>query len=105
MAVHNMYLLHLAETGALGFVFFIWLNVNLFRAIWKATQNKPPIARSFAIGCLGAFAALAFQGFFDFGFKHNQPRFALFWLVVAVVASTRKWPDHAQRAVLSSRNS
>lgn len=90
MAVHNMYLLHIAEIGILGFGIFLWLNVNLLRGLWSSVHLPSIVVRSFGIGVLGAYIALFIQGFADFGVKHNEPRFVLFWVVVATTLGARK---------------
>lgn len=98
MAVHNMYLLYLAETGIIGFGIFLWLNLNLFGALWKSAHLSSAYVQSLGIGALGAYLSLSLQGFADFGVKHNEPRFFLFWLMMAaVVASINSAvkPNHA----------
>jgi putative inorganic carbon (HCO3(-)) transporter len=104
MAVHNMYLLYLAETGIIGFGFFLWLNLNLFRAIWKSAHLSSAYIRSLGIGALGAYLSLFLQGFADFGVKHNEPRFFLFWLVVAAVVASMNSSVKPNHAILNSQN-
>jgi len=86
MAVHNAYLLSIAENGILGFFVFCWLYMKISKTLNQSTRGTSDLWRSFGIGAFGAYIFYLLQGVVEFGVKNNEPRFYLFWLIISLAA-------------------
>jgi hypothetical protein len=59
MSAHNNYVDIFAQTGLLGFGFFVWFLVSVFRSGWKQVNRlADPFLQAFNNGVLGGFAGI-----------------------------------------------
>src|SRR5215510_2895246 len=71
-AVHNIYLLWLAETGAVGFLIFMTMWGSI---IWIGIRNlrvQHDVLFTINAACLSAMAAFIVDGFFSFSLRINS---------------------------------
>ncbi len=87
LAVHNLYLQLLAETGLVGFVAFFYLVVQSWRQArsqWRSSVDFLDLALAF--GVLGALLSVLVHGFVDFLLDAQIP--ALFWVLLALLVAS-----------------
>ena len=85
---HNDYLQVLSDGGIIGFACVAAFVVLLFRNGMKTIASSgDELGRSIAIGALGGCFGIAIHSFFDFPLR--TPSNALFFLLLAVLATTR----------------
>jgi putative inorganic carbon (HCO3(-)) transporter len=86
LAVHNIYLQFLAETGLVGFTAF---SLLIFRAIRQAVRqlrcSAAVIDRTLAFGVLGAILSVLLHGIVDFLFQVSPQFGTLFWALLALL--------------------
>jgi O-antigen ligase len=84
---HNDYLQMLADGGVIGFLCVAAFVVILFRnGIRNISAIQDPLMRSIATGALAGCFGIAIHSFFDFPLR--TPSNALFFLLLAVLATT-----------------
>jgi O-antigen ligase len=84
---HNDYLQMLADGGVIGFLCVVAFVVILFRnGIRNISSAGDPFMRSVATGALAGCFGIAIHSFFDFPLR--TPSNALFFLLLAVLATT-----------------
>jgi hypothetical protein len=73
---HNNYLDIMTQTGLIGFVFYMWIFVELLLAFLRGERRTgDPFTRAFLLACIGALAGLAvamMQGDWVIPFVYNQ---------------------------------
>lgn len=62
---HNIFLQMLAETGLIGFTFFLLLAFVSYRDIWHGVKLKQVELQLFCLAAFSAFTAILFQGLFN----------------------------------------
>jgi len=82
--VHNIYLLLLAETGALGLAAFLFLLFNIVRHAIKGWKGE---SGGVKLILLTAFCGFLFLGFFDHYFFSIQQGGLMFWAVAGLLAA------------------
>jgi O-antigen ligase len=87
----NAYLQALAETGILGFLLTLAFCLALAREAWLAAGGTGPLARGSGAG------ALAFLGALAAGSHWFAPDVALYFFLLAAVASRPHAPDASRR--------
>jgi O-antigen ligase len=83
---HNIYLNVLAETGLVGFTFFLLLWVVILVAVWRqfrrAHQTGQTWQAALAVGVLGIIAHLSIHNFFDNLFVQGMYLHIALWLAL-----------------------
>lgn len=109
MSAHNNYVDIIAQTGLLGFTFFVWFLLAVLKAGWDNTKKlTDPFLRSYNIGVLGAFvgmlSAMMLNDWFV-PFAYNSTIGAYDWnvyswiLLGTMVGLKRFYPDAAPAPV------
>ncbi|PIR41417.1 MAG: hypothetical protein COV31_00910 [Candidatus Yanofskybacteria bacterium CG10_big_fil_rev_8_21_14_0_10_46_23] len=86
--IHNIFILIGTEIGLIGLGFFITFLILLFREFWRATRLADP--RDPFLLILGGL--VVFWGLFDHFPVTIQQGMIIFWLVLALMASSKSEP-------------
>ena len=89
---HNDYLQILADGGILGFACVAAFIVLLFRCGLRTVAAASGFRRAAAIGALAGCLGILVHSFFDFPLRTNSNAF--FFLLLAVIATSRVAPEH-----------
>ncbi len=84
-AVHNTYLLYMAEIGLLGFAVYLWLLVAFFARIKTAIKSRIKYFSAVAIGILGSFIGFLIMAFPDKSYKENITLLLVFFALAAII--------------------
>jgi len=86
--IHNSYLWFLYATGAAGFGLFLWVQITLFRSLWRAAGGAPaPLTRLWATAFLGFTAHFLTATFFHHLFESSVPALVLYTLAGATLGA------------------
>jgi O-antigen ligase len=83
-AVHNNYLLYMAEIGIIGFTAVIWWLVAFALRLGKAIRSKSSFFVAIAIGIMGGFAGMLLESLTDKSYKENFSLLLLLWTLMAI---------------------
>lgn len=84
-AVHNTYLLYMAEIGIPGFGVYIMLLIMFFIRTKKAMRSRFGYYSAVAIGIMGSLAGYFFSAFADKSYKENFTLILIFFTLAAVI--------------------
>ncbi len=84
-AVHNTYLLYLAEIGAPGFAVYLWLLIAFFLRIKKAVRSRFRLNSAVAIGIMGSFAGYLLTALTDKSYKESLTLLLIFFTLAAMI--------------------
>jgi len=84
-AVHNTYLLYMAEIGIPGFIVYMVLLIVFFFRTKKAMRSRFGYYSAVAIGIMGSLAGFFFSAFADKSYKENFTLILVFFTLAAVV--------------------
>jgi hypothetical protein len=89
--VHNAYLLAAAEMGIPGAILMLWLLGAILKMGFENVKRKKDVfLKSLNIGIVAGLAALLAHWLVDIGYIG---RFALFWVLVGLMAATLRMED------------
>ena len=80
--VHNNYLMVLAETGAVGFVFLVVFYLAVLRTAYRGIRQIDPDWRPLQIGLVAGFVAMFWEMYWDI-FNGRQQLY-MFWFLLAL---------------------
>ena len=96
--VHNMYLLVLGETGAIGLIAMLFLLAVLIKTLLNTLKSKNSIIAIINMSLLAGIGAMCLHGLVD---KHPPSGYPLFYIIMAIAAASavmQKKIDHEQTA-------
>ena len=88
LPIHSGHLLGLAETGVIGFGLYVGFFVLIGIEAFRQSKSRDVITRTFAIGILGAYAAMGIHMTTDY--LGVEAFFALLWMYAGVVVAQRR---------------
>jgi len=83
-AVHNNYLLYMAEIGIIGFAAIIWWLVAFARRITAAIKSKSRFYQAVAIGIMGGYSGMLLTSLTDKSYKENFSLLLTLWVLMAM---------------------
>ncbi len=89
LAVHNVYMLHLAEMGPPGLAAYLLLMIMFFRTAFRLTLVKDSFRSSTAIALAGILLGMLADGWFSFGWKWTVISY-LFWAEAGLLVSLER---------------
>ncbi|MBN1478924.1 O-antigen ligase family protein [candidate division KSB1 bacterium] len=84
-AVHNNYLLYMAEIGLVGFTAVFWWLAAFGSRIFKAIKSVNPFFVAIAIGIFGGYAGMLLESLSDKSYKENFSLLLLIWAFMALI--------------------
>jgi len=84
-AVHNTYLLYMAEIGFIGFAVYLWLLIAFFIRIKKAIRGRVRLYSAVAIGIMGSFAGFLLTALTDKSYKESYTLLLIFFTLAAII--------------------
>lgn len=103
--VHNLYLLMWAETGTVGFLFFLGQFAVFFILARRAASRAPPMERAIIVGASAGVLGHLIHAIFDPGYPMNlgiaQMMYVYFGLVSAAAYACRARSPKRLHATLS----
>ncbi len=99
-AVHNNYLLYMAEIGLIGFSAVIWWLAAFGLRIAKAIKSADKFYSAIAIGFMGGYAAMLLESLSDKSYKENFSLLLILWTLMALTeAIIRRGEGYDHRAI------
>ena len=95
-AVHNNYLLYIAEIGILGFSAFLTLLVAFGSRIRQAMKGQSPLYTAVAISFMGAFFGMLLESLSDKSYKENFSMLLTFWGMMAIIEAIIRMQNKPQ---------
>jgi len=89
-AVHNIYLLWIAETGYIGFAIHMAMLAGIIWACVGNVRVRDELLFTINAACMGALAAFLMDGFFSFSLRINAIC-RLFWVIAGMIMAIRYW--------------
>ncbi|OGB99740.1 hypothetical protein A2V82_03465 [candidate division KSB1 bacterium RBG_16_48_16] len=89
-AVHNTYLLYLAEIGIFGFAVFLWLLIAFYSSAKNAMASRSAYLKIVAIGIMGSFAGYLVSALGDKSYKENFTLLLVFWSLAAIIEAINR---------------
>lgn len=83
-AVHNNYLLYMAEIGCIGFTAVIWWLVAFGTRINKAMKSKNKFYSALAISFMGGYLGMLLMSITDKSYKENFTLLLTVWTLMAL---------------------
>jgi len=90
-AVHNTYLLYMAEIGVPGFIVYLWLLIAFFIRIKSAIRGRVRLYSAIAIGILGSFAGYLLTALTDKSYKESLTLLLIFFTLAAIIESINQF--------------
>lgn len=84
--VHNLYLLYLSETGAIGLVGLLLAGVAMFWAAVRAARSPDPLLGGTSIGIVAMMIFLALEEQLGFSLRQDVP-LAVYWLLAGLAVA------------------
>jgi O-antigen ligase len=99
-AVHNNYLLYMAEIGIIGFTAVLWWLVAFGARIAKAMRSANRFYSALAISFAGGYAGMLLESLSDKSYKENFSLLLILWTLMAITeAIIRIGDQHDHRAI------
>ncbi len=92
-AVHNNFLLYLAEIGFLGFTAFLALLISFWSRIRRAIKSSSLLHKAVAVSFMGAFWAMLLESLSDKSYKENFSLLLTFWGMMAIIEAINRMQD------------
>jgi len=99
-AVHNNYLLYMAEIGIVGFTSVIWWLAAFGARIVRAMKSHSRFYAALAISFMGAYAGMLLESLSDKSYKENFSLLLILWTIMALTeAIIRNGEHHDHRTI------
>lgn len=85
--VHNIYLLIMAETGIIGFGFFLLMNIYFVRLLLKGRKFRNNYCSNVLYACAVSILSMAFFGMLGWSWRLDSIQ-GLYWMVLAIISAT-----------------
>lgn len=93
-AVHNNYLLYMAEIGIIGFTAVVWWLTAFGVRIARAIKNRNRFYSALAIGFMGAYAGMLIESLSDKSYKENFSLLLILWTLMALTEAIIRLGEH-----------